>query len=125
MIGKKIYVNVKENYLVRKGGDIELGGRKKEKAKDRKMIRQEAKWLLPPKGWHKANFDRASKGNPGSSRSGGIIKNENGDGIVLFLSPWDFKPTTLRNKMQCAMLSNWLLKLELLIFGLKGIQTTL
>ena len=53
--------------------------------------RQEAKWLLPPDGWHKANFDGASKGNPGSSGSGGVIRNENGDGIVAFSLPLGFQ----------------------------------
>ena len=43
MLGKKIYKNIKENYQVRKGGDIEAGGRKMEKEKDRMLKRQEAK----------------------------------------------------------------------------------
>ena len=40
-----------------------------------------------PGGWHKANFDGASKGNPGSSGSGGVIRDENGDGIAAFSLP--------------------------------------
>ena len=32
---KKIYKIIKENYLVRKGGEIEEGGKKKEKVKHR------------------------------------------------------------------------------------------
>ena len=72
---------------MRKGGEIEEGGKKKEKVKDISRKRQEAKWLLPPRGWHKANFDGASKGNPGSSGSRGIIRDENGDGIVAFSLP--------------------------------------
>ena len=39
MLGKKIYNNIKENYQVRKGGDIEVGGKKKEKEKDRMLKR--------------------------------------------------------------------------------------
>ena len=35
VVGRKIFSNIKENYSVRKGGEIEVGGRKKEKAKDR------------------------------------------------------------------------------------------
>ena len=39
VLGKKIYTNIKENYHVRKGGDIEEGGRKKEKVKDNMLKR--------------------------------------------------------------------------------------
>lgn len=35
----KIYSNMKENYQIRKGGDIEDGGKKKEKEKDRRSKR--------------------------------------------------------------------------------------
>ena len=55
------------------------------------LKRQEAKWLLPPKGWHKDNFDGASKGNPGSLGSGGIIRNEFGEGVVVFSLPLGFQ----------------------------------
>lgn len=84
VVGRKIFSNIKENIFVRKGGAFETRGRKKEKVKDKMRKRQEAKWHLPPEGWHKANFDRASKGNPGSSGSGGVIRNENGDSIAAF-----------------------------------------
>ena len=120
MLRKNFFNNIKENYQVRRGGDIEVGGNKKEKEKDRMFKTQEARWLLPPEGWHKANFDRASKGNPGSLGSGGIIRNEFGEGIATFS-----QLTTLRKPMLRAILSNWLLKSELLIFGLKGIRITL
>ena len=40
---EKIYRNIKENYQVRKGGDIENGGNKKEKDKDRRTKRKEVK----------------------------------------------------------------------------------
>ena len=39
VLGKKIYKNIKENYQVRKGGDIEASGRKMEKEKDRMLKR--------------------------------------------------------------------------------------
>ena len=40
-------------------------------------------WCLPPEGHFKVNFDGASKGNPGSARFGGVIKNPKGN-IVQF-----------------------------------------
>ena len=49
VLGENIYRNIKENYQVRKGGDIENGGNKKEKDKYRRRKRQEPKWLLPLK----------------------------------------------------------------------------
>ena len=55
-----------------------------EKEKDQMLKRQEVKWLLPPEGWHKANFDGASKGNIGPSGCGGIIRNEFGEGVTNF-----------------------------------------
>ena len=55
------------------------------------LKRQEAKWLLPPEGWHKANFDGASKGNLGSSGSGGIIRNEFREGVATFSLPLGFQ----------------------------------
>ena len=91
VVGRKIFSNIKENFSVRKGGDFEIEGRKKEKVKDRSRKRQEAKWLLPPEGWHKANFDGASKGNPGSSGSGGVIRNDYGDCIAAFSLPLGFQ----------------------------------
>ena len=57
VLAEKIYRNVKENYQIRKGGDIENGGNKREKEKDRRTNRHEVKLFLPPKGWHKANVD--------------------------------------------------------------------
>lgn len=61
-----------------------MGGRKMEKEKERLLKRQEAKWLFPLEGWHKANFDRASKGNPSYLGCGGIIRNEFGDEVAAF-----------------------------------------
>ena len=39
IVGKKTYKMMKENYRVRKGDDIEIGGRKQEKEKDDKVKR--------------------------------------------------------------------------------------
>ena len=39
VIGKKTYKMMKENYHVRKGGEIEMGGKKREKEKDSKTKR--------------------------------------------------------------------------------------
>ena len=47
MLGKKIYKNIKKNYQVRKGGDIEAGGRKMEKEKERMLKWQEANGFSP------------------------------------------------------------------------------
>ena len=44
-------------------------------------------WSLPPKGWFKANFDGATKGNPRKAGVGGIIRNEHGKGIAAFSTP--------------------------------------
>ena len=39
IVGKKTYKMMKENYCVRKGGEIEMGGKKWEKEKDGKVKR--------------------------------------------------------------------------------------
>ena len=72
---------------MRKGGDIEIGGRKREKVIEGKTKRQETCWNLPPEGWFKANFDGASKGNLEISGYGGIIRNSYGEGIAAFSLP--------------------------------------
>ena len=43
--------------------------------------------MLPLESWFKDNFDGASKGNPGPSRCGGIIRNTYGEGIMAFYLP--------------------------------------
>lgn len=72
---------------MKKEGETDIGDRKKVKVKDRDLKRQDAKWILPPEGWSKANFDDASMGNPSPSRSGGIIRNSFGEGVAAFASP--------------------------------------
>jgi hypothetical protein len=37
-----------------------------------------SKWFPPPPGFHKVNFDGASKGNPGHSGYGAVIRNNLG-----------------------------------------------
>ena len=39
VVGRKTFNNIKENFSVKKGGDFEIGGRKKEKVKDRSRKR--------------------------------------------------------------------------------------
>ena len=39
VLGENIYRNIKENYQVRKGGDINNGDKRKEKDKDRRTKR--------------------------------------------------------------------------------------
>ena len=73
----------------------EKGDRKLAKEKDRNLKRQDASWLLPPDGWSKANFDGASKGNPGPSGCGGVIRNSFGEGIAAFASPLGFQTNHL------------------------------
>lgn len=77
---------MKENYQIRKGGDIENGGNKKEKDKDKRTKRQEVKWLLPLEGWHKENFDGVTKGNSRPLGCGGINRNSYGGGVVSCLA---------------------------------------
>ena len=50
------------------------------------MKRWEAKWIFCLEGWHKANFDRVAKGNPGLANYGGIIKIVMGAVLQHFLS---------------------------------------
>lgn len=76
---------------MRKDEDIEKDDNIRKKDKDSRIKRQEARWLLPPEGWHKANFDGASKGNPGPSGCGGVIRNCNRDGLVAFSMPLDIQ----------------------------------
>lgn len=40
-------------------------------------MRENSIWLSPPNGWIKANFDGASKGNPGKASCGGVIRDYN------------------------------------------------
>ena len=49
------------------------------------------KWQLPPKGWHKENFDGASKGNPGPLGCGRVIRNNFGGGVAAFSLPLGFQ----------------------------------
>lgn len=87
ILGRKIVRNIKENLLMLKEGEDEKGKRKPRKEKDRNPRRQDARWLFPPEEWSKANFDGASKGNPGPSGCGGVIRNSSGEGIATFASP--------------------------------------
>ena len=46
------------------------------------VARKECKWVSPPIGWKKLNFDGASRGNPGKVGLGCIIRSENEDWIL-------------------------------------------
>ena len=83
--------NIRKNYQVRKGGENENGGIKKQKEKDRKKKRHDVKCRLPPEGWHKEKFDGASKGNPGTLGCKGVIWNNFGGGVVDFSLPLGFQ----------------------------------
>lgn len=54
-----------------------------EKQLKTKGSRAQAKWLLPPKGRLKLNFDGASKGNSGLSGAGFIVRDENGKMLLV------------------------------------------
>ncbi|KAL0421675.1 UNVERIFIED_CONTAM: hypothetical protein Slati_3190400 [Sesamum latifolium] len=41
-------------------------------------------WKKPTNGWWKLNCDGASKGNPGPSGAGGLIRDSNGRMIIAF-----------------------------------------
>lgn len=45
---------------------------------------QSQRWLRPPEGSLKLNFDGASRGNPGAAGIGGVIRNQDGDIIHIY-----------------------------------------
>ncbi|KAL0405928.1 UNVERIFIED_CONTAM: putative ribonuclease H protein [Sesamum latifolium] len=51
-----------------------------EKAMQPRLVR----WSFPDYGWVKLNSDRASKGNPGDSGAGGILRDQDGTVMVAF-----------------------------------------
>lgn len=55
-----------------KAGDTQLANSKAKK-------REEVKWEAPEIGWLKVNFDGASRGNPGNSGAGCIVRDNQGD----------------------------------------------
>ncbi|GLJ18085.1 hypothetical protein SUGI_0319310 [Cryptomeria japonica] len=62
----------------------------KHRLKDERLQRRDVVWQAPPLGWMKLNFDRASKGNPGRSGLGAIVKDEFGFTLKYFLGPVGF-----------------------------------
>ncbi|KAL0455304.1 UNVERIFIED_CONTAM: putative ribonuclease H protein [Sesamum latifolium] len=44
-------------------------------------------WRKPQEGWYKLNTDQASKGNPGISGTGGILRDHLGQVIFAFQEP--------------------------------------
>lgn len=71
-----------ENYTIYKGHNHLLINKEDDRSR-----REDYRWTLPPKGWCKANFDRAVKGNPGQAGIGGIIRNDHGKGIAAITVP--------------------------------------
>lgn len=55
--------------------NLEKLGQNSKENKDN--LRENDVWLSPPNGWIKANFDGASKGNPGKARCGGVLRDYN------------------------------------------------
>jgi len=54
---------------------------------DRKVLKLDSKpdfWHPPPKGFLKFNIDGASKGNPGTTGHGGVLRDEKGSIIFIF-----------------------------------------
>ncbi|GLJ50505.1 hypothetical protein SUGI_1076090 [Cryptomeria japonica] len=49
--------------------------------KDKSIGRKNVKWCPPPPGWKKLNFDGASRGNPGLSGFGAMVRDED-DSLV-------------------------------------------
>ncbi|GLJ49246.1 hypothetical protein SUGI_1040380 [Cryptomeria japonica] len=54
---------------------------------DRKALRKNVTWQAPSIGWQKLNFDEASRGNPGQSGVGAIIRNEDGEVVHAISGP--------------------------------------
>ncbi|KAL0440710.1 UNVERIFIED_CONTAM: hypothetical protein Sradi_0009900 [Sesamum radiatum] len=42
------------------------------------------RWLHPELGWHNLNYDGAAKGNPGEAGGGGLMRNAEGNIIVMY-----------------------------------------
>jgi hypothetical protein len=57
----------------------------------------ERNWKPPPEGSLKLNFDGASKGNPGRTGMGGVIRDSKGNIIHCTLGVWETQPTTPQN----------------------------
>ena len=51
------------------------------------IARKKCKWVTPPIGWKKLNFDGASKENPRKVGLGCIVRSENGDWILKWAKP--------------------------------------
>ncbi|KAL0286428.1 UNVERIFIED_CONTAM: putative ribonuclease H protein, partial [Sesamum radiatum] len=51
-------------------------------------------WRKPQEGWYKLNTDGASKGNPGISGAGGILRNHLGRVMFAFLEPLGINTNT-------------------------------
>ncbi|GLJ06474.1 hypothetical protein SUGI_0039990 [Cryptomeria japonica] len=70
--------------------------------------RRKVKWKPPPIGWKKINFDGASKGNPGLSGYGTVVRDEEGNlvevvcGQVGFVSNNIAKITALEEGLKWA-----------------------
>lgn len=85
IVSSRIQNALLENYMFNKGSNSfvrEIGS-----SNDTYKRRKECQWSLPPEGWHKDNFDGATKCNPGAMRSGGVIINCCGYGIAVVSFP--------------------------------------
>lgn len=56
-------------------------------AASNKEARANCKWIPPPKGWHKLNFDGMARGNLGIAGIGCIINDEEGRWVAKLASP--------------------------------------
>eukprot|EP01018_Ginkgo_biloba_P006149 Gb_11812 [translate_table: standard] len=52
-----------------------------------KSNRESCRWIRPPEGWVKCNFDGATKGNLGLAGAGGLCRNAEGTLLGTFAKP--------------------------------------
>lgn len=53
----------------------------------KKVTRSKVKWIPPPCGWIKYNFDREDKGNPSLVGASGLCRDSRGSLVGVFAKP--------------------------------------
>eukprot|EP00253_Pinus_taeda_P002079 PITA_02079 len=88
---------------------------KKEGAKSSSI--NNSKWKPPPKNHYKLNFDGASKGNPGTTGFGGIIRNHEGSHMQIYFGNigWDTNNSAELEGLWQGLTLAWNLNLQPLV----------